>query len=122
MSKKVIFIDDEKDFTDLLTTMLHFHNIEAVTLNDPVVALKELEKQTYDLILTDLMMPEVSGFDIIKSARADSRYKKTPIIVLTAKTLSDAERKLLFQNDVHFYVKPFEPQELVGQIKTLLAG
>ncbi|MBF0106804.1 MAG: response regulator [Deltaproteobacteria bacterium] len=120
MSKDILLIDDEKDFSDLTSTMLEFHNLNVKVLNDPLEVLKCLDEHQYGLIVSDLMMPNMNGFELIKHIRGRDSYKETPIIVLTAKTLNDEERKFMLQNNIHLLIKPFEPQGLIDQIKVLL--
>lgn len=117
VNKKVLFIDDEKDFTILVSTLLGFHDFEVDAQNQPREVATQLKANRYDVIVTDLMMPDMDGFEIIKQVRADEKHQKTPILVLSARTLSDEERKYLLQNGVHFVMKPFEPQGLVDQIR-----
>lgn len=116
MTKKVLLIDDEKDFTELTSTLLHFNNLGVETVNHPKGLDEALAKGPYDVIVTDLMMPEIDGFQIVERLRGMEEYASKPIIVLSAKTLTDAERKLLLQRQVHFVGKPFEPHALVEQI------
>lgn len=118
--RKILLIDDEKDFTELTGTLLDFHELAVDTVNDPLEAVKACEKTRYDLVVTDLMMPNMSGFQLIEALRGIENYRLTPIIVLTAKPLSDEERKFLLQHDAHFQMKPFEPLGLVEQIRQLL--
>lgn len=118
---KILLIDDERDFTELTGTLLDFHELSVDTVNDPLEAIKATEKTRYDLIVTDIMMPNMNGFELIENLRNLNDYRKTPIIVLTAKQLSDEERKFLLQHDVHFQTKPFEPLGLVEQIRQLVS-
>jgi CheY-like chemotaxis protein len=120
--RKILLIDDERDFTELTGTLLDFHELSVDTVNDPLEAIKAAEKTHYDLIVTDIMMPNMNGFELIENLRRLDNYRKTPIIVLTAKQLSDEERKILLRNDVHFQMKPFEPLGLVEQIRQLVGG
>ncbi|MDO8494184.1 MAG: response regulator transcription factor [Deltaproteobacteria bacterium] len=120
MPKRVLFIDDEKDFTELTKTILGFHDFAVDTTNDPETIGELLSQNQYDIIITDLMMPGVNGFEVIRRLRAMENYQATPAIVLSAKTLSDEERKMLLQNKAHFMAKPFEPNDLVEKINALL--
>lgn len=120
MSPKILLVDDEKDFTELTSTMLKFHDFETETTDQPTAVADLITKTEYDLIVTDLMMPNLDGFQLIRHIRGQDNYKETPIIVLTAKTLSDEERKFLLQNNAHVMFKPFEPQGLVEQIQEIL--
>ncbi|MCP5463753.1 MAG: response regulator [Deltaproteobacteria bacterium] len=122
MDPKIMIIDDEEDFIDLTATMLRFHDLDVDAVTDPREVHEKLQAQKYALIVTDLMMPHIDGFTVVDQTRKMDQYKTTPIIVLTAKTLTEEERKRLHQHDVHFLVKPFEPQGLVDLIRNLLDG
>lgn len=113
----MLFIDDEKDFTILVSTLLGFHDFEVDAQNESRLVPELLSKNRYDVIVTDLMMPEMDGFQIITKIRENPNHQNTPVLVLSARTLSDDERKFLFKNNVHFLMKPFEPQGLVDQIR-----
>lgn len=117
--KRILFIDDEKDFTILISTLLGFHDFEVDALSDSQQVEGQIAKNRYDAVVTDLMMPGLDGFGVIRLIRQHPGFQKTPLIVLSARTLSDEERKFLLQNDVHFVMKPFDPQGLVDQIRGL---
>ena len=121
MGKRILLIDDEPDFTELVGTLLSFHDFTVDTFNQATHVGEIVAKNKYDLIVTDLMMPQTDGFQLITEVRGLPQYQNTAIIVLSAKTLSDPERKFLLQQKVHFLSKPFEPQELVEKISQLLA-
>lgn len=120
MGKKILLIDDEPDFTELVATLLGFHNLDVKVYNDPVHIEKIIKGKEFDLVVTDLMMPNMDGFEVVRKLRGAEAYEKIPIIVLSAKSLSDEERKFLLQNKVSFLMKPFEPQGLVEKITELL--
>lgn len=117
---KVLLIDDEKDFTELAGVLLDFHNIEVEAVNDPRLVEEKLRTSPYDIVVTDLMMPHLNGFQLIERIRKNEKYHNKPILVLTAKPLTDEERKFLFQNNVSCMTKPFEPLGLVEQIQELV--
>lgn len=120
VEKRVLMIDDEPDFTEMTKTLLSFHDIAVDVYNDPLGIEKAISQRQYALVVSDLMMPNMDGFAVIKQLRGKTGYQKTPIIALSAKMLTDEERKLLLQHQVHFVTKPFDPQGLVDQIKQLL--
>lgn len=120
MAKKILLIDDEPDFTELIRTLLGFHGLQVDVFNDPAPVAANIQTTKYDLIVSDLMMPGLDGFQLVDKIRSQTAYKKTPVIVLSAKTLTDDERKTLMNHQVHFLTKPFEPQGLVEQIQQLL--
>lgn len=118
---RILIIDDEKDFTEIVSTLLDFHDFRADTASSGQQALEMLAKTKYDLIVSDLMMPAMDGFQLIDKLREDSRYHDTPVIVLSAKTLTDDERKQLLVSNVSFVTKPFEPNTLVEKITQMLS-
>lgn len=119
--KRILIVDDEKDFTEIISTLLDFHDFHAETINNPSDVMPMVQKASYDLIVTDLMMPGLNGFDLIAMLREDPKTKSIPVIVLSAKTLSDEERKRLMLSNVTFLTKPFEPQGLVEKISQMLS-
>ncbi|PIR21605.1 MAG: hypothetical protein COV45_02365 [Deltaproteobacteria bacterium CG11_big_fil_rev_8_21_14_0_20_47_16] len=119
--KQILIVDDEVDFTEIVSTLLDFHNFQADTINDPKQVVEALQKKHYDLIVTDLMMPGMDGFQLVETLRGDPKYHNIPVIVLSAKLLSDEERKRLLVSNVSFLTKPFEPQGLVEKITQMLA-
>lgn len=122
MSKRILVVDDEQDITELTSTFLSFHDLEVDSLNDPTEVENTIKSKKYDLIIIDLMMPKLDGFEIISQIKEGSSHKNVPIIAVSAKTLSDEERKFLLQNQAQFILKPYEPQNLVDQItKTINA-
>lgn len=120
MAQKILLIDDEVDFTELAGTLLGFHGFDVETLNNPKLVLEKIDHVSFDFIVTDLMMPDMNGFELIQRLRIHPRYEKIPLIVLSAKTLTDEERKFLLQNDVSYFMKPFDPQGLVDNIRKRL--
>ncbi len=119
--KHILIVDDEKDFTEIISTLLDFHDFKADTVNDSRDVLPMLQKTPFDLIVTDLMMPGMNGFELVAKLREDSHYKSIPVIVLSAKSLTDDERKKLMLHNVTFLTKPFEPQGLVDKISQMLS-
>lgn len=117
---KILLIDDEQDFTELTSTLLKFNDFDVEVLNDPIEVRRLLDSSSFDLIVTDLMMPGMDGFELIRNIRALPPYKDKPIFVLSAKTLNDEERKFLLQNRIKLISKPFEPQGLVDEISLSL--
>lgn len=117
---RILIIDDERDFTEIVSTLLDFHDFQADTASSGKQALEMLAKTKYDLIVSDLMMPAMDGFQLIDKLREDPRYHDTPVIVLSAKTLTDDERKRLLVSNVSFVTKPFEPHALVEKITQML--
>lgn len=103
--------------TDLVGAILGIKGFELSVSNNPVEALERLEKESFDAIVLDLMMPEMNGFMVIKSLRAGSRHAKTPIFALSARVLDDRERKDLLAMNVRYLPKPVMGTRLVQALK-----
>lgn len=120
MTAKVLIVDDEPDVLELIGFNLRKAGIEVVTAPDGAQALRKASETAPDLIVLDLMMPEIDGLDVCKLLRADPRTTTIPIIMLTAKA-AEADRVLGLELGADDYLtKPFSPRELLLRIKGLL--
>ncbi len=112
MKKKILLVDDIKEFRSLVKILLS-GNYEVVTATDGEDALKKIEQGLYpDVIVTDLMMPRVDGYQLISKIKSGDSHKNIPVIVLS--NIDGAkERKSLEDQGVSGYIiKPFNTEEL----------
>jgi two-component system phosphate regulon response regulator PhoB len=117
---KILVVDDEPDAVELIKFNLKAAGYEVVTAADGEEALKKARGLIPDLILLDLMLPEVDGLEVCKILRRDARVSAIPIIMLTAKA-AEIDRVLGLELGADDYVtKPFSPRELVLRVKRLL--
>ena len=113
----ILIIDDDKELTELLDEFLSEHKYKTQIYHNPIEAIKALEKQTPDLILLDIMMPEMDGFQVLRKIR---ETLDLPVIMLTAKgEVSDKVVGLELGAD-DYLAKPFEPRELLARIQSIL--
>ncbi len=118
---KILVVDDEPEAVELLEFNLKQAGYAVTTAGDGADALKRARTQTPDLIVLDVMLPEMDGFEICKSLRLDSATAKIPIIMLTAKA-AEIDRVLGLELGADDYLtKPFSPRELLLRIKKILA-
>lgn len=114
----ILVVEDDKNLRKLITTCLKKNNYTPFEANDGEEALEMLDKQYIDLIITDVMMPKVDGFELIKELRM-SEYK-LPILLITAKdSIQDKKEGFLFGAD-DYMVKPINIEELLLRVKVLL--
>ncbi len=117
---KVLVVDDEPDAVELVKFNLKAAGYEVSTASDGDEALKKARALLPDLIVLDLMLPEVDGLEVCKILRRDQRVSAIPIIMLTAKA-AEIDRVLGLELGADDYVtKPFSPRELVLRVKNLL--
>jgi len=119
MSKRILTIDDSKTMRDMLMLTLAeagFDVIQAVDGQDGLDVLGK-EKGPIDVIITDINMPRMDGYEVIRNLRRDPAHKSTPILVLT--TESDTDKKNLAREAgaTGWMVKPFDPERLVATVR-----
>jgi DNA-binding NarL/FixJ family response regulator len=118
--KKLLLIDDDPNLILLVKDYLEFRGYEVVTAENGREALEVLEKQTADMIICDVMMPEMDGYSLVSAIRSDPKTSWIPVLFLSAKGQSqDRVKGLNIGADVYM-VKPFEPEELVAQVESSL--
>jgi two-component system phosphate regulon response regulator PhoB len=117
---KILVVDDEPDALELIAFNLKNAGLEVLTAENGDQALRLARAQLPDLILLDLMLPEVDGLEVCKILRRDAATSAIPIIMVTAKA-AEMDRVLGLELGADDYVtKPFSPRELVLRVKNLL--
>lgn len=118
MSKRILIIEDEESIADLERDYLELSNFEVEVANDGEIGLKQAMEADFDLIILDLMLPGVDGFEICRKVR-DS--KNTPIIMVSAKKDDIDKIRGLGLGADDYMTKPFSPSEMVARVKAHLA-
>lgn len=113
MSKRILAVDDSLTMRQMVSYALKGAGFDVVVAEDGVHALSVLKDERVDLIITDINMPNMDGFELISALRGESNYKYTPILILT--TESDAQKKERGKTlgATGWIVKPFNPEKLV---------
>ena len=113
----ILVVDDDNELTELLDEFLSEHKLKTKVFHNPVKALDYLQTSIPDLILLDIMMPEMDGFQLLRKIR---ETLDVPVIMLTAKgEVSDKVVGLELGAD-DYLAKPFEPRELLARIQSIL--
>jgi DNA-binding response OmpR family regulator len=116
-AEKILVVDDEPSIREIVSLYLKRSGYEATTVADGQAAVDALARQVFDLVVLDLMLPQVDGLEITRRLRAASQ---TPIIMLTARS-EEIDRILGLEMGADDYVtKPFSPQELVSRVRAVL--
>ena len=117
MAKKVLAVDDSKSMREMVSFTLKSAGYDVVEAEDGKAALAAIAGMKIDAVITDLNMPNMNGFELIRSLRADPAYKFTPILMLT--TEGDAAKKEEGKSSgaTGWIVKPFNPDKLIEVIK-----
>lgn len=117
---KILIVDDNKVNVELLRTQLKHYKYDLETAYDGEEALDKIQKSHPDLVLLDLMMPKISGFEICKAIKRNKDTQFIPVIVITALQELDDKLKAIELGADDFLVKPINRLELVTRIKSLL--
>lgn len=121
MAEKILIVDDEVDTLRLVGLMLERQGYEIVAAENGEQALEAVENEKPDLILLDVMMPGLDGFEVARRIRGNTETENIPIIMFTAKVqVEDKVTGLEAGADVYL-TKPTQPKELFAQVKVLLA-
>jgi two-component system alkaline phosphatase synthesis response regulator PhoP/two-component system response regulator VicR len=122
MSKKILAVDDERHIVRLVQINLQKEGYEVVTAGNGREALEKVESEKPDLIVMDVMMPEMDGFEALEKLKANPETAQIPIIMLTAKA-QDADVFSGWQKGADLYLtKPFNPSELLTFVKRIFAN
>ena len=120
MNKKVLVVDDEAVVRLCLKIYLDGWGFEVKEAVDGQVALEQLVKEDFDLLISDILMPKKDGWEVIKEIRSNPRTKDMPIIVLTAKN-EDADMFKGYDLGANYYItKPFSKAQLHYGIQLML--
>jgi two-component system chemotaxis response regulator CheY len=117
MSKRILTIDDSKTMRDMLMLTLAEAGFDVLQAVDGQDGLDVLVKEQVDVIITDINMPRMDGYEVIRQLRRNPNHKSTPILVLT--TESEAEKKNLAREAgaTGWMVKPFDPDRLIATVR-----
>ena len=119
MMKKILLVDDEPDIVEFLKYNLELENFNVLIGNSGKEALKQLS-QNPDLIILDIMMPGMDGFEVFEKIRNEKAYQNIPVIFLTAKAGEKDEIKGLDIGASDYIQKPISPKKLVARVKANL--
>jgi len=114
---KALLIDDDQKLGDLLKNYLKSFDIDLSVVNDPRKAIETINRKDPDLLILDVMMPHINGFELCKMIRQES---DKPIIILSARGEADDKIKGIDLGADDYLSKPFEARELVSRVHSLL--
>lgn len=122
---RILIVDDNADLQSYLQRLLN-QAYEVETANNGLAALNKIraaveeDSSNYDLVLADIMMPEIDGFELLRSLRADPTTQEIPIILLSARAGEESRVEGLANGADDYLVKPFSPRELLARVNTHL--
>jgi two-component system, chemotaxis family, chemotaxis protein CheY len=120
MSKAALVVDDSSTMRQMVAFTLRRAGFEITEASDGKMALAELDKQFFHLIITDLNMPELDGVGLIRAARKHNNYRYTPILMLTTESQENKRQEGRQAGATAWVVKPFDPNKLLAAIAKLV--
>ncbi|MAN79295.1 MAG: two-component system response regulator [Rhodospirillaceae bacterium] len=122
MAKRVLLAEDEPNIVESLTFILERSGFEVATTTNGRQALEVAQSNTPDILILDVMLPELDGYEVLRRLRADARTKTLPVLMVTAKgQREDRETAMKCGADM-FITKPFVNSELIAAVEKLAVG
>lgn len=119
--KRILAVDDEKLIVLAIRHNLQLAGYDVIEAYDGREALEKIEVHRPDLVILDVMMPELNGWDVLTCIRDDPELRDTPVIMLTALGQESDEREGIIRGADLYLTKPYEPQHLIDLVNRLLA-
>ncbi len=121
--KRVVCVEDEPEMIDLVRLILGRKGYDVIGANGGVEGLETVKREQPDLVLLDLMMPDMDGWEVYQQMKADAALRDIPVVVVTAKAQSIDKVLGLHIAKVDDYItKPFGPQELLESVEKILGA
>lgn len=119
--KRILCVEDEPDMIELIRLILARHGFEVIGANGGIEGARMIPEIMPDLILLDIMMPDLDGWEVYQQIKADEKTKDIPVIIVTAKAQNIDKVLGLHIAKVDDYIsKPFTPDELFESVNTVL--
>lgn len=120
MAQRILIVDDEPNIVVPLEFLMRREGYEVAVAGDGQAALDALEAGAPDLVILDVMLPKLSGFEVCRRIRADPRWPRVKVLMLTARGRDQEVEKGLGLGADAYVTKPFSTRELVARIRALL--
>jgi CheY-like chemotaxis protein len=118
---RVLVVDDDPQVLKLLRLNFEMEGYDVVSASSGAEALELVGRDTPDVVVCDVMMPEIDGLEVVRRLRADPETVALPLVVVSAKAQRDDVREGLRLGADAYVTKPFDPAELIGIVADLLA-
>ena len=119
MTIKILAIDDSRTIREMLRRALTEGGFEVHVAEDGVAGLEKLDDLEPDVVITDINMPRMDGFGVIKAIRARSNLAAVPVLVLTTESAPDFKKRARESGATGWIVKPFDDTKLIGTIRRI---
>ena len=116
---RILLVDDEPSIVKMVGKRLEVEGFEVLVAMDGQEAVKKVQTDTPDLVILDLMLPKLNGYEVCMMLKEDTRYQNIPVVMVTAKAQEQDEKLGVVCGADAYIRKPFKAQELLDQIRAL---
>ena len=120
MAKKILIVDDEPHIVKMLQARLEFQEYEVIVATDGQDGLDKVRSEKPDLIILDISLPKLNGYEVCQALRADEKYKDIPVVMLTASGQALDIMQGMKDGADAYMVKPFDSEALLGILRGFL--
>lgn len=117
---KILVVEDDRDIRELIAFTLRFAGLEVETASSGAEGLEKARAFQPDLILLDVRMPKMTGFEVCRNLKQDGRTAPIPVVFLSARGQEAEIREGMSLGAVDYILKPFSPDELPGRVRAIL--
>lgn len=118
--KKILIVDDNLSFLEMIKMLMELHDFTCITADNGKIALEKVAEEKPDLILLDLMMPEMDGFQVLCALKNNKDTKNIPVIIVSALKQAENIKKAYSLGAIDYIVKDGDPKYLIDKIKQIL--
>ncbi len=118
--KKILVVEDELITQRILSARLEINDYTVITAQDGEEALRKVKEETPDLLILDLMIPKIDGYEVCRMLKFDDKYKDIPIIVLSSLNQQQEREKAIKSGADAYFIKPFDLELLLVKIREFM--
>jgi len=122
MMPRIVVADDERDILELIRFVLEFNGFDVVTANNGEEAIQQALAEKPDLVLLDVRMPRMNGYEACQTLKANPKTRNIPVVFLSARGQEADVKHGLSLGAVDYILKPFSPEDLPGRLRAALAS
>jgi DNA-binding response OmpR family regulator len=116
---KILIVDDDASFREMLEETLKNAGYEIIMAKNGLLALEKLKKEDVDMVILDVNMPKMNGFELLTKMRNDEKLKNIPVLMLTIRDFADDQERGYKTGADDYLTKPFDDHILIAKIKVL---
>jgi two-component system, chemotaxis family, chemotaxis protein CheY len=120
MQKRILIVDDSVSLRAILIFVLEDSGYDVLSASDGLDAMRHLNSQHLDLIITDLHMPNMDGIELIKYIRSLTNYRQTPILFLTTESMQEKKNEAKDAGATGWIIKPFQHEKLIVAVNRVI--